>query len=101
MCYRKGNYIYAKFHSQCSMQHASDFPARLIGSVAIGAIIMIVIFTIALTPLAMKEFYRFIAQFRFIILALFLPWGLQAVSSKLFIRFAFSKKTIKSRTYWQ
>ena len=56
MCYRKGNYIYSKYHTQCSMQHASDFPARLIGSVAIGVIVMISLFTIVLTPLAMKEF---------------------------------------------
>ena len=95
--YRRGKYTYSQHHKQCSHYHALGFPAYLIGSTAIGTIITVPLFTFIWTPLLMKEFYKFLSEFRIFILILFVPWALQKISSKIYVKFSFAKGFIKYR----
>jgi hypothetical protein len=97
LSYRLGSYTYKCYHKQCTHYHALGFPAYMIGSIAIGIIILVPLLTIMWVPLLMKEFYQFLSEFRILILIIFLPWTIQKISNRLYNRFSFAKGFIKSR----
>ena len=98
--YRIGNYVYQRHHLHATIVSSGYFPALVITSNAIGFALIIVILTIVFIPISMPEFYKFISQFKTIILAIFIPFVADLILSKINRMFGFKKDTIKNRLYF-